>query len=171
MDKKNRRRKREKWQKVRPDESFRAGPLRIARYGRYVSFENNATPEQHAEFLRHTAQANQDIVQKLGAEIASLQSDVRTYDPIELMHRAAYMLLPLFLKYYSENQYSSEETLVLPAVEYLQYLISRTPPNDDTRAIDESRWNMLWEQLIKILYLTQNYILTRSTLTNPHRCT
>lgn len=167
MKGKNIRRRPQKWQRLRPDDSFSCGPIRISRYGRYVSFENNATPEEHLAFVERTAQVHQEVVQELAAEIAALQVEIQAYDPIELMHRATYMLLPLFLKYYSENQYQSEETYALPAVEYLQYLISRTPASVSSKTIDEISWKTLWERLLNILHHTQNYLLTRSTITTP----
>jgi hypothetical protein len=132
-----------------------------------VSLENNATPEEHAAFLKRMAQAHQDVIPELAAEVAALQSEIQAYDPIELMNRAACVLLPLFLKYYSENQYEGDETYALPAVEYLQYLISRTPANGPGKVISETDWQMLWERLIGIMHHTQNYLFTRKTVTSP----
>src|SRR5207249_10560059 len=57
---------------------------------------------------------------ELAAKIGKLQDLILNYDPVLLMHRAAYILLPLFMKYSSENEYSNEESLALPGVEYLQ---------------------------------------------------
>jgi hypothetical protein len=167
MSKKKRDRRREQWQTMRPDESFSAGPIRITRYGRYVSFENNATPEEHAAFQERMAVANKEVIADLTVEIAALQLEIQPYDPIELLHRAAYMLLPLFLKYYSENQYDSEETFALPAVEYLQYLIARTPASDSDEVVDEINWERLWARLTRVLRRTQDYLLTRRSITTP----
>jgi SEC-C motif len=168
MGKKNRRSlKREKWRKVKPDETFSFGPFRITRYGRFVTYENFATPNQHAAFLKHVDEVHKDTIRNLGVQIAELQAAVSKYDPIELMHRAVYMVLPLFLQYYSENQYESEETYFLPAVEYLQYLISRTPSRDMLTIIDEQSWKPLWTKVIKILHLTQEYLFTRKPRANP----
>src|SRR6266567_202020 len=84
-----------------PDEVISQGPIRIARFGRHVMLENTMTQEEHREFVRRTAEAHEEIRRKLAAQVAALQDEVGKYDPVALLHRAAYMLLPLFLKYRS----------------------------------------------------------------------
>lgn len=169
MSKRNKRRSHvEKWEKVKPDESFTFGPLRVSRHGKYVHLENRATPEEHVAMLARMKDAHKATITDLETSIASLQAEIQVYDPIELMHRAAYMLIPLLLKYYSENQYETSESLALPAAEYLQYLISRTPTAPEAeRDIDESAWDAIWQHLIKVLQLTQDYLFSRPTITTP----
>jgi hypothetical protein len=113
----------------RHDQVVNYGPVRIARYGRLVQFSNLSTPEQHAAFLRQMAVAHKEVILELTKEVALLQALIEKYDPIEIMHRAAYMVLPLFLEYDSGSEYTGKESYFLPAVEYLRYLISRTPRN------------------------------------------
>jgi len=55
---------------------------------------NTMTPDEHREFLRRTAEAYEEIRRKLAAQVAALQDEVRKYDPVALLHRAAYMLPP-----------------------------------------------------------------------------
>jgi hypothetical protein len=117
--------------------------------------------------LAEVAKAHRNVIPKLAEELAVLQSLIQEYDPIELMHRAAYMLLPLFLKYRSENEYSREESYFLPAVEYIQYLISRTPAKADRKKLEESEWEKLWSSAAKVLHLTQQYLFTRRTISAP----
>jgi hypothetical protein len=155
------------WVKASPDEIIGRGPLRIERYGRYVRFSNISTPAEHADFLKHSEEANKRIVEELEREVPLLQSLVQKYDPVELMHRAAYMLLPLFIKYKSEYEYSSDETYYLPTVEYLQYIIARTATNTGGKDPSEAEWQEVWEQGLKVLRLTGNYLFTRKTSTTP----
>lgn len=156
---------RKEWARKSPDEVFSRGPIKIARYGRYIRFSNNSTVEQHAAFLERVKEANKEIIKDLEHEVSILQSMVKKYDPVELMHRATYMLLPLFTKYGSENEYEPNESYYLPTVEYLQYLIARTEANADGKEMPEEEWEKIWAQATKILHLTQSYLLSRGTPT------
>lgn len=165
MGKKSKRKKRKKeWVKKAPDEVISHGPLRIERYGRFTRLLNISTPEEHAAFLKRSREVNKEILNDLETEVLVLQDLVKEYDPVELMHRAAYMLLPLFMKYKSEYDFGPDESYYLPTVEYLQYLIARTDMNEDAAELTESEWNDLWEQAIKVMKLTWSYIFTRKPL-------
>ncbi|MHB0978161.1 MAG: YecA family protein [Minisyncoccota bacterium] len=107
------------------------------------------------------------MLAELQRELAVLQALVAKYDALELMHRAAYMLLPLFMKYRSENEFLGEEAYFLPTVEYLQYLIARTAPITDSKKPSEEEWEEIWAQARKIMHLTYAHLFTRPTLTNP----
>lgn len=117
MGKQSRNKKRKEWVKKSPDEVISSGPIRIERYGRFIRFSNNSTDEQHAAFLKETAEAHKQIISDLAKEVPALQEMIKKHDPIELMHRAAYQLLPLFKKYKSESEFSPEESYYLPTVE------------------------------------------------------
>jgi len=90
------RRKQARAKQVRrtPDQVISQGPITIARFGRHVMLANTMTPDEHREFLRRTAEAYEEIRRKLAAQVAALQDEVRKYDPVALLHRAAYMLPP-----------------------------------------------------------------------------
>lgn len=168
MGKKNRRKKRVKeWERKTPDEVIAYGPLRIERCGQYVSFLNTSTPEEHSAFLEHSKKANKEILNDLERELEFLQDLIKKYDPVELMYRAAYMLLPLFIKYKSEHEFSIDESYYLPTVEYIQYLIARTEANTEGKKPSEEEWKEIWGQSIKVLRNTHDYLLTRKTLTTP----
>jgi len=135
MGKKSRGKKNKKMIRMPVDEVLQYGPLRIERCGRFVRFSNNSSPEQHAEILRLMAEENKKVLSEFPGEVAKLQSLITKHDPVELMYRAAYMVLPLFMKYSFENEYGSEETRYLPALEYIQFLIARTPQNTDKKGV------------------------------------
>lgn len=165
--KSNKKRNQKKWVKKVPDEAYRFGPLRVERFGRFIRLSNNASPEEQAELLKRAKVINKEIPEKLEKEINSLQKLIKTYDPLELMHRAAYVLLPLFVKYKSEGEYGREETTYLPTVEYLQYLIARTEANIDGKIPSEKEWEELWNKALEIFKLTQEYLFTRETNSTP----
>lgn len=168
MGKKSRTKKHKKeWIRKSPDEIFSNGPFLIERYGRHIRFSNNSTPEQHAAFLDYAKEANKQVLIDRERELAVLQALISKYDPVELLHRAAYMLMPLFMKYRSEGEFQGEESYFLPTVEYLQYLVARTEPNTDGKIPSESEWEEIWTQALKILHLTQSHLLARGTLTTP----
>src|SRR5207248_60121 len=89
------------------------------------------------------------------------------YDPLELMHRAAYVVLQVFMGGPSESELSSDESFFLPAVEYLQYLVARTEFAPAATAPTEGEWEELWAQALKVLRLTQTYLLFRRTSSDP----
>lgn len=167
MGKKSRGKKNKKMIRMPVDEVLQYGPLRIERCGRFVRFSNNSSPEQHAEILRLSAEENKKVLLEFPGEVARLQSLITKHDPVELMHRATYMVLPLFMKYSFENEYGSEETRYLPALEYIQYLIARTSQNTDKKGVTEEEWNEIWGQVMKIMTLTQTFLFTRKTSANP----
>ena len=154
---------RKKWIRITPDEVFSYGTLRIERCGRHVLFSNTSTSEGHAVFLERAKKANKEILEDLEKEVAVLQNLVNKYDPVELMHRATYMLLPLFIKYKSENEFTAEEVYYLPTVEYLQFLIARTIINADGEKPSETEWDEMWKQAIQVLKLTQSHLIFRET--------
>lgn len=167
MGKKSRVKARKKWTRLHPDEVFSVGPLMIERYGKSLRFSNNATPKQHAELLEITRKRHEKIKHDLPEEIEKLQLLVSAYEPVSLMHRAAYEVLPLLMKYKSENEYESDETLNLPSLEYIQYLIARTVPNNGDKEVSEEDWERCWKQAIKVVRLTGEYIFTRKSLSDP----
>jgi hypothetical protein len=89
------------------------------------------------------------------------------YDPVLLLHRAAYMLLPLFLNYDSERTLDSKASFFLPGVEYLQYLVARTEINTTDAEPTEDGWQAIWSLTLEILRLTQHYLHTRKTEATP----
>jgi hypothetical protein len=154
-------------QRIRADEVFQYGSLTIARYGRFVQFSNNSTPEEHKQFLERAKKAHSETKSKLEEEVIAAQSLIAQYDPVELMHRVAYMVLPLFIKYRSENEFSPDESYALPTLEYIQYLIARTPLNADPRKLSETEFEKLWNKAFEVMKLTQTYLITRAPENNP----
>jgi hypothetical protein len=169
MGKKSRRKrtKRQKWGKRAPDDVIAYGPLRIERYGRRIRWSNSSTPEQHAALLKRFREGNREVLRDIELDLGTLQALVSRYDPVELLHRAAYTLLPLFLEYRSENEFPLEESYFLPTVEYLQYLVARTEPGERNRAPTEEEWEAVWNQALKVMRLTESHLILRGTLTDP----
>src|SRR5437016_6224753 len=123
---KKRRSRKAKTIRLKADDVFERGPLRVERFGRFIRMQNTASPEEHAEFLKRANTLGKKTLNDLEGDVLALQSLVARYDPLELMHRAAYVLLQVFMGGPSESELSSDESFFLPAVEYLQYLIART---------------------------------------------
>jgi hypothetical protein len=168
MGKKSRAKRHHKeWIRKKPDEVVSYGSLRIERYGKFVQFVNDSTPEEQAAFLERSKEANKKIFQELEKDVPALQKLLKKYDPVEVMHMAVYVLLPLLIKYKSESEYEHEEVNVLPTLEYLQYLIARTEMNTEGKKPAEQEWKELWEQAVKVVKDTQAYLMSRVPPTNP----
>jgi hypothetical protein len=151
----------------RPDDAISYRPIRMERFGRFIRSRNVSTPEQHLELLKKLKESHHAIESDLEREVAVLQQLVMRYDPVEVMHRAAYIVLTLFIKYRSESEYLEDEPYFLPTIEYLQYLISRSETKTDGPAPTEAEFQERWQQGVKVLMTTQSYLLTRPTLTTP----
>ncbi|MDD5500739.1 MAG: SEC-C domain-containing protein [Candidatus Omnitrophica bacterium] len=153
--------------KLRLDDAFVAGPVSIERFGNVIRFSNTSTPEQHKAFLQQAEKANAESFKQLDVKVPLLQRHISRYEPLEIMHRAVGMLLPLFIQHKSEGEYSSEESWFLPTTEYLQYLIARTAFLADTKATTDAEWDELWSKATDVIRLTHTYLYTRKTLTSP----
>jgi len=168
MGKSNKRKKLSKrFLKLRLDDAFVAGPVHIERFGNVIRFSNTSTPEQHKDFLQQAENANTEAFKQLEIKVPLLQRLISKYEPLEIMHRAVGMLLPLFIQHKSEGEYSSEESWFLPTAEYLQYVIARTAFLADAMAPTDAEWDELWSEAIDVIRLTQNYLYTRKTFKSP----
>lgn len=147
--------------RIRVDERVQYGPLEIVRAGRYVQLKNNATPEQQEEIRKSMAEAHKKITDKLEEAVKSLQEEIAKKDPLKLMERAGYEALSVLRENKTESEFTHEQVKVLPALEYLQYLISRTSTAEVTELTDES-WSKIWKQATGVIQITQDYLMTRA---------
>src|SRR5437868_5154263 len=164
---KKKRGKKAKTVRLKADEVFERGPLRIERFGRFIRMQNTASDAEHAEFLKRAHALGKETIKEIEAAVLALQALVAEYDPLELMHRAAYVLLEVFMGGPSESELSSDESFFLPTAEYLQYLVARTEFKPDAAKPTEEQWGELWAEAVKVLRLTQTYLLFRKTSSDP----
>lgn len=153
--------------KVKVDERYVNGPLELIRVGKLVMMKNNSTPEQHLETLKRLNEINKSLVVEMETKIKELQVEMSKYDPLELMHFAGYKALSLLMKGKTESELDPDENKVLPGLEYLQYLIARTPPvQQPIRPTDEALSD-IWARVFEILDITLNYLMTRPGKDTP----
>lgn len=152
--------------KLPVDDYFSEGHLKVYRSGRVVVMQNNATPEQQAHILANAKVANEALFQDLKAKIKDLQTEISKYDPLELMHFAGYKALGLLMHGKTESEMTEPEGKVIPNIEYLQYLIARTPAVESVRP-GEKELEEIWAKLTDINKTTLNYLMTRPTKSNP----
>ncbi len=150
-----------------PDDVVQMGPLRMERHGRVIMLSNNASPEQHREMLRRSATANQEILAELDAKVRELQAHIAKFDPLDLMFQAACAMLHLMMKHQSEGDYAAAEVHVMPGLEYVQYLIARTPISTTKEALTDEEWSRIWEDTRKLIDLTNSYLMTRGMPHDP----
>lgn len=153
--------------KTKIDERFTYGPLELIRAGKVVIMKNNSTPEQHAETLKRAAEANKSLLVELETKVKELQADVAKYDPLELMDHAGYAALAVLIHGKTESELSHDETRVLPSLEYLQYLIARTPPPKKPSELTDEAWKNIWAKVAEVLDITSNYLMTRPPKNSP----
>jgi hypothetical protein len=151
----------------KPDEVYTNGPLSIARFGKNLVFTNKMTDNEHKEVLERAKHLHKETFDDLKTKIADLQDAISTYDPLMIMYHASNVILPTLFKHKSEADFSPEETRFLPALEYLQYLISRTQPKDTYLELTEPLWDAVWELAVDTITLAQSWVFTRPTLNDP----
>ena len=175
MNKKDRKRKKQRLEKetqrltgrVKVDERFTSGPFEVVRAGKLVVMKNNSTPEQHTENLKRIAKINKELFLEMELKIKELQEEISKYDPLEIMQFAGYKAISLLMHGKTESELDHDESKVLPSIEYLQYLIARTPVKEGyTKPSDESLID-IWVRTVAILDTTLNYLMTRPTKEKP----
>lgn len=167
MGRKSRSKNNKTHRKIEPEVLYGDGPIKIAKYGNSILVKNDMTEEEREQFLLDKAEFAKESLKELKQKIAELQTLIAEYDPVILMHRAAYELFILFIKHKSEADFSPEENLRLPGVEYLQYLISRTNITGGKTELTEEAWNVIWQLAKDSIVLVRKWIMNRPTLNNP----
>lgn len=123
------------------------------------TFKNNATNSSSTVNLLDTPRFKEKrelTIQELEAKIKTLQGLVGKYDPRELLSRAAYELLPLWLG----KQDIKDSHLLHPSLEYLQFLIARSPSQNEENLTEET-WDTIWELVLAAMHLMQIYYFTQ----------
>lgn len=143
------------------EEAFSFGPIQIERAGETVRYSKTGTAEEQSQFLKQLEESHKKLYPELEQRIQQLQALIQKYDPIELMHRATYMLFPILMKYKSESDFGAGDSKIMPGAEYVQYLIARTKPSSNPEELTEAGWGELWELVIQVLDLTSTFLITR----------
>lgn len=149
------------------DDYFSKGPLEVYRSGKLVVMQNNATPAQQSQILSNAKAANKELRKDMEAKIKGLQAEISKYDPLELMHYAGYKALGLLMHGKTESEMTVSEGKVLPNIEYLQYLIARTPAVKDAGRPSDQELENIWARLTDINETTLSYLMTRPTKKSP----
>lgn len=131
-------------------------------YGKKVLNQNksNSSTFQVPSYTNLKDSLNEErakTLEKLKAKIKQLQENIEKFDPLDLMNRAAYQLIPIWT---SKLEESSNEYLVAPCAQYLQYLIARSPFESAKIELTDDIWTNIWESLIEIMHLMQKYYFT-----------
>lgn len=152
---------------ILPDERYNIGPFLIERYGKSIRLVNRMTNDQHGSSLAKMADYHLKVLEDLRNIIPEIRASIAEYDPLVLLHRAAYEVFGLFMKYDSESDLSREESYQLPSVEYLQYLISRTSFTGHKENLTDPEWEKIWKLTVETIKLTGQWIFSRPTLETP----
>ncbi len=139
-----------------PDEGFSAGPLQMARYGKYVVSKASWRPGEFDEYQRRFADGYSEIVKKIDGAIAEASALVATLNPLRVLHRAwgersaAHMLVD------SEVDVHQEHALAARMLDYVQSLVASTPPKstESDEVTDEAWANLL--RLVDSVFRTLN---------------
>ncbi len=145
----------------KPDEDFRAGPLRMMRFGRHVVSQTNWPPGELDKFQARLVVDYDEVVREIDKDIAAAATLVATLSPLEILHRAWWERSAATLGVESEVEIGREHAHAARMLDYVQSLVASTSPaaGPPSELTDEA-WGKL-QQLVESIFqkLNSRYFL------------
>ncbi|MEG8064435.1 SEC-C domain-containing protein [Xanthomonas hortorum pv. gardneri] len=147
---------------VRPDETFSAGPFRMARYGHNILSSMQWEPGQYEAAQHYFAGKYESVVAEIDSLISEAAQLVATLPPLKLLHRAWFKRASVMLGINKEVDVGVVQLRAERMVDYVQSLVAAAPRAGENKPeISEQDWIRL-EQLISKIFSTLNdqYFIT-----------
>lgn len=129
-----------------PDDYFELGPIRVARYGRFIEYRTVGSPTELAALRQVLAESRAGFEQRVNAGIDRLLELLGRHDPIELIASLTFLtiLSPSGSEREEEADEDTEEEYNAAGMEYLQGLATASvyPGNVDPvsrEVVEETR--------------------------------
>lgn len=144
-----------------PDEDFRAGPLRMMRFGRHVVSQTNWPPGEFDKFESRLVAGYDEVVREIDQDIAEAAALVATLSPLAMLHRAWWEESAARLGIESEVEVGREHAHAARMLDYVQSLVAGTlPVAGPPRELTDEAWGKL-QQLVGSIFqkLNSRYFL------------
>lgn len=168
MGKSSRRRKNRKSKKklVTSDDYFRSGPIEMARFGKEIVSRNLLSEDAFEQFQKSLADNHPEVCKKIDSTINEIVQIVSTLPPLELLKQAHWKYVGTSIGAYGEAG-DGETALALRMIDYIQSIVTSTPPADIVNEkVDEEVYGKL-EGLVKDLFSNLTfYFVSRSAYEN-----
>ena len=152
-----------RYQVTKPDELFTKGPIRFERHGRFIVGRNNWTSDEHSRFMNGLADQYDAVVAEIDALVTEAAAEVARYDPLQILHRAWWMLSDIRIDIEAENQVGKEDVLATRMVDYVQSLIASTQPSSPKEELCDEGWAKLKNLIGQIFDRINNGYFLSST--------
>ena len=112
-----------------PDETFQAGPLAFARYGKLIVSKNLASQEEMRDMHEQMAASYDSVVSRIDEATIAIGNIVARYDPLDLLKRAYWLDTVKLIRIESEVEMGTEHALALRMLDYVQAVVVSYPPD------------------------------------------
>lgn len=140
-----------KGRKIKPDQVEHIGPLRFARYGKYVHVQNLLDEQQLNEIIQKSAKEFPNVCSTIDQSVARVRDLVKTFDPLLLLQCGFFTFVRSAIGKTSESEYEPEDIIKHRMIEYIQSVIVSTPIQDDaTGCFDQASWDKLYNCIMEL---------------------
>ncbi|WP_051644806.1 SEC-C metal-binding domain-containing protein [Labrenzia sp. DG1229] len=148
--------RRKKKRAIRPDEEFRRGPLRVARYGKNIVYQSNWSEGTFEEWQAHAITKYPKIVAQIDGLVETIAKLVSELPPEKLLHRAWWEFAARAIKIEAESDVGPEDSIAYRMIDYIQSIVASVPPATTQRDdVTEEDWQTLRET-VDTLFRTIN---------------
>jgi len=142
--------------KVRADEVYHMGPLRMARFGELTVFENKMDKEDFAKMQNRAKSHLPKVIQEVDSLVGEISTLISELPPEKLLHRAWWEMAAKHARIEAEVQVGEEEGLAMRMIDYVQSIVAAVPPDPNQRSeVTDEEWALLHTK-IEALFRTLN---------------
>lgn len=162
MVKKKERKKSKK--NMKPDQVEYIGPIRMARFGKYIVMQNILDEKGHSEFIKHATQNYSDICSKIDQHVLRIRGLVQQFDPLTLLQCGYFNFFRSTLGKLSEVQHKGDDIIAMRMIDYIQGVIVATAlPDKIAKPFDQEEYDELVSEVKALYYeLNMSFHLSRT---------
>lgn len=135
--------RRKKAKGVRPDEVFAHGPLRMARYGRHVTWQTHWPEGEFDKMQARAVEHHPRVTAEIGEIVAAIAVLVPQLKPERVLLRAWWEMAMRHIKVEAESDLDFDDALAVRMIDYVQSVIASVPPTEQQREPSEDDWAAL----------------------------
>lgn len=135
-----------------PDQIEYAGPIGMARYGKFMVMRNFMNPEQHKNFMHHAAERYPTICKDIDDRVNRICSLVKEFHPLTLLKYGYDAFVAKSIGKTAEVEIDSDVAIALRMIDYIQSIIVSTQKSEIliTDHVDENKWKELYAEVEKL---------------------
>ncbi len=131
--------KKRKRSTVKVEDYYNDGIFELARFGKFVSLRNNASPEQLARIMTYYKNEYPKVKERINQKVGKIRDEISHCNPWMLLKFAKDMAAMGQMNKFSEIEYTNETNMLMRAVEYIQSVLVSTENQFNERESDEAQ--------------------------------